>query len=204
MKSYFKVLVVLIVSLFLNGTVFAAEVELDSYYTDIGGQKTNNAKVGDTVQFYIEVFNADTFSMENVELDMDIKSPLIYDSWSYYVTRDGGKTWKDNDPSVTFELNKIKWNIGIISSGQLVAFNWIGVPIATGREEVYSKLSIDKFPVNQTSTYLDVVPEGSDSRRNQSAAYANSVPMQETGVLIDFLVVASALIGTGLVFPRIK
>ncbi|MDI6643443.1 MAG: hypothetical protein QME14_00165 [Methanobacteriaceae archaeon] len=203
MKLYFKVALVLLVSFILTGGV-AAETEIDSYYTDSDGKKINDAKVGDTVQFYVEVYNGDINSKENVVLDMDVKSPLLYDDWRYYVTWDGGRTWKENDPSVSFNLNKIKWNIGTMSSGQLVAFNWIGIPLATGLEEVQSKVSVDNVVVNQTSAHLEVVTQGSDRRTNKVKAIANTVPMQETGVLLDYMVVAIALIGTGLVFPRIK
>ncbi|GAB4311500.1 MAG: NPXTG-anchored protein [Methanobacteriaceae archaeon] len=204
MGMYFKVFLVFVISFILIGGVFAAETEMDSYYTDSNGQKINNAKVGDTVQFYVEVFNGDTNSKEKVVLDMEVKSPLLYDDWRYYVTWDGGQTWKENDPTVSFKSNKIRWNIGTIISGQLVAFNWIGVPLAKGREDVHSTVSAVNVPVNQTSAYLEVVSQGSSSTANEVKASVDYVPMQETGVLMDFLTVAIALIGTGLIFPSIK
>ena len=204
MEMYFKVFLVFVISFILIGGVFAAETEMDSYYTDSNGQKINNAKVGDTVQFYVEVFNGDTNSKEKVVLDMEVKSPLLYDDWRYYVTWDGGQTWKENDPTVSFKSNKIRWNIGTLSSGQLVAFNWIGVPLAKGREDVHSTVSAGNVPVNQTSAYLEVVSQVSSSTANEVKASVDHVPMQETGVLMDFLTVAIALIGTGLIFPRIK
>ncbi|MGC9516323.1 MAG: hypothetical protein ACP5C3_01335 [Methanomicrobiales archaeon] len=198
-----KIAVFIAISLIFSGFSFAADPDIDSYYTDDVGQKTNTAKVGDTVQFYVEVYNGDQESKDNVLLEMDVKSALLYDDWSYYVTRDGGQTWKENDPSVDFDFNKVTWNIGTIGSGDLYGFNWIGVPIITGREEVYSTLKINDLIVGESSAFLVVSETNTTSKHYAGRSSGISVPMQETGVGLQFLGIAMTLLIGGIVIPKL-
>ena len=111
----------------------AADVSITKQFTDSNGNPMTTGWYGANIIGLIRVTNNGPDGAENVVMTDTMPDNLVVSTSSVLTSYDDGVTWMSSDPTVSWVLNQLTWNIGNMSSGAsyLLKFNGT-VPIHQG------------------------------------------------------------------------